>query len=126
MSASRTDQIAKARAAWGEGVPAEVLALATACRSRSQRAVAQQLGYSEATISYVLSNKYQNGDIPKVFAKIRGAFMGETVMCPILDEIGRDRCLSEQAKPFAATNSTRARLFHACKTCPHRQQRDAA
>lgn len=126
MSASRTDQVAKARAAWGEEIPAEVLALATACRSRSQRAVAQQLGYSDATISYVLSNKYQNGDIPKLFAKIRGAFMGETVMCPILDEIGRDRCLAEQAKPFAATNSTRARLFHACKTCPHRQQKDAA
>ncbi len=62
----------------------------------------------------------------KVFAKIRGALMGETVLCPILDEIGRDRCLTEQAKPFAATNSTRARLFHACKTCPNRQQKDVA
>ena len=126
MSAPRTDPIAKARAAWGAEVPAEVLALATACRARSQRSVAQQLGYSDATISYVLANKYQNGDVPKVFAKIRGAFMGETVMCPILDEIGRDRCLSEQAQPFAATNSTRARLFHACKTCPHRQPKDIA
>jgi hypothetical protein len=52
--------------------------------------------------------------------------MGETVMCPVLDEIGRDRCLSEQVKPFAATSSTRARLFHACKTCPNRQQKDSA
>ncbi|MDX3805127.1 MAG: transcriptional regulator [Bosea sp. (in: a-proteobacteria)] len=125
MSAPRNDQVAKAQAAWGEAIPAEVVALATACRARTSRAVAQQLGYSDAVISHVLAGKYR-GDLPKVFAKIRGALMGETVMCPILDEIGRDRCLSEQTKPFAATNSTRARLFHACKTCPNRQQKDVA
>jgi len=122
---SKPDQLARARAAWGESIPAEVVALAMACKARSSRAVAQQLGYSDAVISYVLSGKYP-GDLPKVFAKIRGALMGETVMCPILDEIGRDRCLTEQAKPFAATNSMRARLFHACKTCPNRQQKDVA
>jgi hypothetical protein len=56
-----------------------------------------------------------------VRARIRGALMAETVMCPILGEIGRDRCLTEQKRPFAATNSTRARLYHACKTCPNRR-----
>lgn len=125
MSAPRNDQVAKAQAAWGEEMPAEVLALAQACKARTSRAIAQQLGYSDAVISHVLGGKYP-GDLPKVFAKIRGALMGETVMCPILDEIGRDRCLSEQIKPFAATNSTRARLYHACKTCPNRQQKDVA
>jgi hypothetical protein len=124
MSAPR-DQIAKAHAAWGEAIPAEVLILAEACKARTSRAVAQQLNYSDAVISHVLANKYP-GDLPKVFAKIRGALMGEMVMCPILDAIGRDRCLTEQAKPFAATNSTRARLFHACRTCPNRQQKDVA
>ncbi|SFD74160.1 hypothetical protein SAMN05428997_1489 [Bosea sp. CRIB-10] len=124
--ASRIDQVERARLAWGEAMPAEIAVLAEACRARTSRAVARQLGYSDATISYVLANKYQAGDQDKVFAKIRGALMGETVMCPILDEIGRDRCLSEQAKPFAATNSTRARLFHACKSCPNRQQKDVA
>ena len=125
MSASRNDQVAKAQAAWGEAIPAEVLLLAEACKARTSRAVAQQLGYSDAVISHVLANKYP-GDVAKVFLKIRGALMGEMVMCPILDEIGRDRCLTEQAKPFAATNSTRARLFHACRTCPNRQQKDVA
>lgn len=125
MSSPRNDQIAKARAAWGEAIPAEVLILAETCKARTSRAVAQQLGYSDAVVSHVLANKYP-GDLPKVFLKIRGALMGETVMCPILDEIGRDRCLTEQAKPFAATNSTRARLFHACRTCPNRQQKDVA
>ncbi|PZU93088.1 MAG: transcriptional regulator [Chelatococcus sp.] len=121
----RPHQVDRARVAWGESIPAEIVSLAEACRAHSSRAVARQLGYSDATISYLLANKYP-GDRDKLFAKIRGAFMGETVICPILDEIGRDRCLTEQAKPFAATNSTRARLFHACKTCPNRQQKDVA
>ena len=125
MSAGKTDQVSRARAAWGSEMPAEVLALASACKARTSRAVAQQLGYSDAVISHVLAGKYP-GYLPKVFAKIRGALMGETVMCPIPDEIGRDRCLTEQARPFAATNSTRARLYHACKTCPNRQQKDIA
>lgn len=123
--ANKPDAVAKAGAAWGEDIPAEIVALALACRAETSRALARRLGYSDAVISHVLANKYP-GDMAKVCAKIRGALMGETVMCPILDEIGRDRCLSEQAKPFAATNSTRARLFHACKSCVNRQQKDVA
>jgi hypothetical protein len=124
-SPGKLDAVAKARGAWGETIPAEVLALAEACKAVTSRAVAKRLGYSDAVVSHVLAAKYP-GDMAKVFATIRGALMGEVVLCPILDEIGRDRCLSEQAKPFAATNSTRARLFHACKTCPNRQQKDVA
>lgn len=126
MSAPRSDQVAKARAAWGEAIPAEVLILAEACRGRTQRALAKQLGYSDATISYVLSNQYGNGDLPKVFAKIRGALMGETVDCPELGEITRDVCLNWQSKPFAATNSLRVKMFHRCRSCPLRQQKDVA
>lgn len=121
---SRNDPIARARVAWGEDIPAEVVVLAEACAKDTARAVAKRLGYSDAVVSNMLANKYQ-GDCEKVFATIRGALMGETVLCPILDEIGRDRCLSEQKRAFSATNSTRARLFHACKTCPNRQQKDA-
>lgn len=121
----KPDALTKARAAWGDSIPAEVLVLAEACKAETSRAVAKRLGYSDAVVSHVLAAKYP-GDMAKVLTKIRGALMGETVMCPILDEIGRDRCLSEQAKPFAATNSTRARLFHACKACPNRQQKDVA
>lgn len=124
MSA-RPGPIAKARAAWGEAIPVEVVALAEACEAETSRSVAKRLGYSDAVISHVLAAKYP-GDMPKVLAKIRGAFLGETVLCPVLGEIGRDRCLTEQARPFAATNATRARLFHACRRCPHRQQKDVA
>ncbi|MBN9438951.1 transcriptional regulator [Bosea sp. (in: a-proteobacteria)] len=124
-SPGKLDAIAKARAAWGEAIPVEITVLAEACKAETSRAVAKRLGYSDAVVSHVLAAKYP-GDMAKVLTKIRGALMGETVMCPILDEIGRDRCLSEQAKPFAATNSARARLFHACKSCPNRQQKDVA
>lgn len=125
MSAPRNDQVAKARAAWGETIPAEVLALAEACRARTSRAVAQQLGYSDAVISHVLAKKYP-GDVAKVFATVRGSLMGETVDCPELGELRRDQCLRNQARPFNPTNSTSARLFHACKVCPLRQQKDVA
>jgi hypothetical protein len=124
-SAGKLDAVAKARRCWGEAIPGEIIALAEACKAHTSRAIARRLGYSDAVISHVLANKYP-GDMAKVAATIRGALMGETVLCPILDEIGRDRCLSEQSKPFAATNSTRARLFHACKTCTNRQQKDAS
>ena len=124
-AAGKLDAVAKAHAAWGDKIPLEVVALAQACKAQTSRAVARRLGYSDAVISHVLARKYP-GDVAKVFATVRGALMGEVVLCPILGDIGRDRCLGEQSKPFAATNSTRARLFHACKTCPNRQQRDVA
>lgn len=115
----------KATEAWGEDMPAEVRALATACDAATASAVATKLGYSGATISYVLGNRYA-GDKDRVFAKVRGLFMAETVMCPVLGEIGRHRCLDEQKRPFASTNSIRARLFHACKTCPENRQNKEA
>lgn len=125
MRRPKLDQIAKAQAAWGEAAPAEVLLLAEACKARTSRAVAQQLGYSDAVISHVLANKYP-GDLPKVFLKIRGALMGETVECPIVGEITKDQCLDNQGKPFSTANPARARLYRACRRCPHRQQKDVA
>ncbi len=124
-STGRLDALAKAHRAWGQAIPTEVIVLAEACKAQTSRAVAKRLAYSDAVISHVLGNKYP-GDVAKVLATIRGALMGETVLCPILGDIGRDRCFREQATPFAATNSTRARLSHACKTCPNRQQKDSA
>ncbi|WP_336812299.1 transcriptional regulator [Bosea sp. MMO-172] len=118
--------VERARRAWGEGIPVEVVALAEACRARSQHSVAQRLGYSDATISYVLSNRYHNGDLPKLFVTIRGALMGETVECPVLGEIARDQCLDNQGKPFSTANPARARLYRACRRCIHRQQKDVA
>lgn len=112
-----TDHLARARAAWGEP-PAWVLVLAEACTATSQSTVARQIGYSPATVSQVLSNSYR-GDLARVAGVVRGALMAETLECPVLGEIGRDRCLDEQKQPFRATSALRAQLWHTCKICPH-------
>jgi hypothetical protein len=114
-----TDFLAKAVAAWGDDPPLEVVALAEAAQRDTASAAARAIGYSPAVVSHVLANRYP-GDLSAVFAKIRGVWLGEMVVCPVLGEIGRDQCLREQKRPFAATNSSRARLFHACKICPNR------
>ena len=80
---------------------------------------ASRIGYSAGVVSQVLRRTYA-GDIGKVEAAIRGALMGETVDCPVLGEIGRDRCLQEQDMPRAATSAVRTRLYTACRSgCPH-------
>ncbi len=114
------DYLAKAREAWGE-MPPEIEALAAAAQATSASHVALSVGYSPATLSQVLSNSYR-GDVGRVLAKIRGVLMGETLVCPVLGEIATTRCLDEQRRPFAATNSTRARLFHACRRCPNNRK----
>jgi len=121
----RLDQMDRARAAWGEGMPAEIEALALACRQSTSRAVARRLGYSDAVVSHALARSYP-GDLQKLFVTIRGALMGETVECPIVGEITTDQCLDNQRKPFSTANPARARLFRACRRCSHRQQKDPA
>ncbi|MFH0302659.1 transcriptional regulator [Bradyrhizobium sp. 31Argb] len=109
----------KARKAWGDAIPAEVETLARLADRITQRKAAERIGYSNAVVSYVLGNKY-TGDIDRVKAKIRGALMNETVMCPILGEIGTDRCLNEQKMDNTGASSIRARLYRACRSgCPH-------
>jgi hypothetical protein len=116
---SQTDFVAKARAAWGDALPDWVLALAEEVNATMGRTAAKRIGLSPALVSYVISNNYP-GDMERVEQKVRGALMGLVVACPVLGEIGRDRCLDEQKKNFAGTSSIRARLFKACRGgCPH-------
>lgn len=113
-----TDFVARAIAAWGEA-PDWIVALAKACSESSLKPVSRSLGYSVATISQVLSNSYR-GDVDRVAEMVRGALMQATVDCPVIGEIGRDRCLQEQDEPFRATSAFRAQLYHACRSgCPH-------
>lgn len=109
---------AKARAAWGDPLPEWVAALAAEMERTSGAAVARRLGYSPAVLSGVIAAKYR-GNVGRVEEVVRGAFMGASVSCPVLGDIGRDRCRDEQRQPFRATSSLRARLYHACRNCPH-------
>jgi len=114
------DHLRKCRAAWGH-MPPEIEALARSCNAIGGVQTAAAIGYSAAVVSNMLANKY-NGDTASVLIRIRGALMGETVQCPILGDLRKDRCMTEQKRPFMATNCIRARLYHACKTCPNNRQ----
>jgi hypothetical protein len=119
------DYVAKARGCWAPKVPDWIEALAGSCAAIGAQETAKRLQYSPSVVSQVLSKNYgpygKGGDLDKFEPVVRGALMGSVVVCPVLDEIGRDRCRQEQARPFVATNSTRARLRRACKTCEHRE-----
>ncbi|MFT0861672.1 transcriptional regulator [Ancylobacter sp. G4_0304] len=108
----------KARAGWGDP-PDWIVALADACQRETQTAAAKRLGVSGSQVSHVIGRTYA-GRYDRIEELVRGVFMGATVECPVLGEIARHRCLEEQARPFAATSSTRAALFRACRGgCPH-------
>ncbi len=113
------DYLGKCRGAWGPQTPAWVEALATAVNATSQTDVARRLGVSNGLVSAVLSASYK-GDLAAVHARVAGALMGARVTCPVLGDIGRDRCIAEQATPFRATNPHRVQLWQACHgTCPN-------
>jgi hypothetical protein len=117
---TQRDHVATARASWGDDVQEWVIVLARTAQEMGQKAAGDLIGYSGSTVSEIISNRYR-GDLGRAEQMVRGALMGATVMCPVLDEIGRDQCRREQSAPFRATNSTRARLRRACRTCPNRE-----
>lgn len=111
--------IERARAAWGDALPDWVRVLAEQCDASSQAKVAKRVGYSPATVSYVLKARYA-GDMRAVEKAVRGAFMAATVDCPVLGALPSNTCLENQRRPFAATNHIRVQLYRACHGgCPH-------
>jgi hypothetical protein len=97
-----------------------LVVLREACESSSQAAVAKQIKYSTTVVNQVLKGKYA-GDLTSVQKAVEGALMGLTVDCPVVGELGRDRCLEYQRRPFAATNAMRVQLARTCPTCKHRR-----
>ena len=119
VNLNKTDFVGNARACWGKALPDWVAALARECARGSASGVAQRLGYSVAVVSSVVRCNYR-GDLGKVEAKVRGAFMGEVLECPVLGEIARDRCIAEQGRKFVGSSAVRAKLFRACRAgCAH-------
>jgi len=95
----------------------------TILRSESERTsqarVGLRIGYSATVVSRVLAGDYK-GDTGSVEAAVRGALMGETVECPVIGEIPRNRCIEHQRKEFGATNPMRVQLYRACRNgCPN-------
>ena len=97
--------------------PSWLQALEAACKASSQTAVAKRLTVSNATVCAVLKGTY-HADTTRIEARVRGALMAETVVCPLLGELPKDQCVEEQGMGFHL-NPHRAALYVACKTCPN-------
>lgn len=116
--------VEKAQAAYGDAAPDWLLELAGLADRESLAGAGKRIGYSRSAISNVIGGKY-TGDLGRVEEMVRGALMALTVECPVLGEIGRDRCLQEQKEPFRATSRHRAQIYHACRGgCPHSKHRN--
>lgn len=106
-------------AAWKDGVPEWVSALAAVADAQSLEAAGKAIGYSGSLVSSVLANKYA-GDLERVAEKVQGALLGRVVDCPRLGEMARNTCLDWQKKPLVATSSLRVQMYHACRGgCPN-------
>ncbi|ACI98511.1 hypothetical protein [Rhodospirillum centenum] len=125
MNAKTATFMEKAAEAWGDAMPEWVVTLATACDAQGQRRVADIIERSPALVSNVIRGRYgangYAGDLTAVEQVVRGALMNATLNCPVLGEIGLNRCQDERTRPFTATSSMRARLYRACRQCPHNQ-----
>jgi hypothetical protein len=89
-------------------------------RFTSQVKVAEELGVSSAVISTLLKDKYP-GNVEAMGERIRGKYMGATVLCPVMGTLSKNSCLDNQALPMAFTNPIRAALGRACKRCDLRK-----
>lgn len=101
--------------------PDWLAALRAECARSSQAKVGHRLGVSGSTINQVLKGTYP-GDVKRIQGLVEGELLGATVVCPVLGEIPRNRCLEHQRRPFAATSPMRVQLYHTCPTCPNRSR----
>lgn len=92
------------------------------CAATSQRQVADLLRVSPAMINQALKGKYP-GDISKLERAVRGAFLGDTVSCPVLGELETNKCLAYQREKLSAVNPMRVQLYRQCNgSCEHSEK----
>jgi hypothetical protein len=110
-----------AQTSWAAPVPDWILVLAEQCDRSSQSSVAKQLDVSPAMINQTLKNAYK-GNLSRLETRVRGEFMKEVVMCPVLGEISSRDCLDHSGRKFSATNPLRVQLYKACRGCPNNRR----
>lgn len=111
-----------AKAAWGAGIPDWIIILAEECDRAGQAPTARRIGVAKTTVNEIVRNKYK-ANTKNVEQKVRGALMGKTVACPVLDEITVDHCIQNRKRKFSAANPINVALHRTCPTCVH--NRDA-
>lgn len=106
--------------------PQWLVVLQEKCKLASQRQVAEHLGVSNAVISQVLKQKYP-GDVSRLEKKVRGAWMGHVVDCPVLGELDLNKCLQYQDAKMSVVNPLRVQLYRACNSgCENSQKKKEA
>jgi hypothetical protein len=111
--------VKNAIAAWAEQLPDWVRVLADRADEIGLKKTAAQVGYSAASITYVIRRKY-NAPLDKIETRVRATLMAATVHCPELGKLSLAQCLDwrEKEKDFKATSSLRTRMMNACRQCP--------
>jgi len=98
------------------------------CTEKSQSKVAAELRQRDGFPSPTIINQVINSSYPSTKGRnrlrglVEGHFMGVSVTCPILGEIGLDKCANWQAQPYMAVNPLRTQMHRACRTCPNRRE----
>lgn len=126
MASSKAAKPVAAKRTAFNALPPDVKAVlqAQVLRFGSQVKVAAELSVTGAVISTLLQDKYP-GSVDLMEQRIRGQFMGSTVLCPVYGTLNKRNCLDNQALPQAFTNPLRAALGRACKTCINRKELQA-
>jgi len=123
-SRSGKSYLARAVESWGAALPDWARALAETAdlyrdAGKSLSDLGHRVGLHNSVVSSVIGKKY-TGRYDTIEAKVRGALMDATVVCPVEGTIGRDRCAANQSLKFSAANPSRAKFPFACKGCPNR------
>lgn len=108
---------------WSRVLPDWVDRLAREIEATSQNRTAKALGYSAATVSQIIRNKYP-ADMGAIEERVRGILMAEKVECPSLGQIPRDACQDwrKKARDFGGHNPLRVRMARACRGCPQNRK----
>ncbi len=104
---------------WSDAAPNWVLVLAQICDRTSQRKAAEAIRYSAGVVNGVLKNSYA-GNLNAVQKAVEGAFMKQTVDCPVLQQLPAHKCIEIQRRKLVATSTQNVRLWRACRGgCKH-------
>lgn len=106
---------------WGESPPKWIIALADECDRTGQSRAAERLNVSAAMVNQALQNAYK-GRLDRLEERVRGEFMRETHVCPVLGAISKMDCMEHQARKYSPTNPMRVKLHRACRTCQNRRE----
>ena len=115
----------RARAAWGEDMPAWVRLLASACDASNQRQVGDRLDKSSGYISRILNRNYA-GDYREAELQVRAVYGSDDVVCPLWGPIPLASCLRNRRREGPPRNQAHHLHDRTCPTCPNNTDRAAA